>query len=206
MSQAGKPTGLAGMAFSWIMQRSNQEMNRMIASELELTGTESMLEIGCGTGDALAEISAQIPYGIVLGLDHSALMVKQAINKNRNNTNVKVQLTDFAKFTAQPQSFDQILLSNVHQFWGEPVAYFQQIARLLKSSGSLTVAIRVHNPHDRSFFSKIGYDKTRQQQLFGQLNQAGFNIVRRPQKKLRRMEVMLIQCSRSSAVDQGITT
>ncbi|MBV1889055.1 MAG: class I SAM-dependent methyltransferase, partial [Proteobacteria bacterium] len=182
MSQAGKPTGLAGMVFGWMMRRSNQEMNRMIATELGLTGAENVLEIGCGTGDALTEISMQIPNGIVLGLDHSALMVKQAINKNRNHKNVKVQLTDFAIFTGQPKSFDQILVSNVHQFWEEPTACFQQIAHLLKSSGSLTVAIRVHNPHDRSFFSKIGYNKTRQQQLFDQLNQAGFNTVLKSQK------------------------
>ena len=198
MSQAGKPSGLAGVIFGWIMQRSNRQMNRMIASELGLTGSERVLEIGSGTGDALIEISARIPAGNVLGIDHSSLMVKHARSRNRSQDNVTIQLADFALFSAQPESFERILLSNVHQFWDEPVARFKQIAQLLSAGGILTVAIRIQDPQNRSYFSRIGYDQTRQQQLFEQLNQAGFNTLIRSYKTLVKMDMLLIQCSLDS--------
>ena len=202
MSQAGKPTGLKGVLFGWIMERTNREMNRTIVSELGLTGSEKVLEIGCGTGQALAEISARLQSGTVLGLDHSPLMVKRANKKVQHKNNAEVLLAELSAFSAQPQParplFDQILVSNVHQFWAEPVECFQQIAQLLSSDSRLTVAIRIRNPNSHSFFSRIGYDPSRKRQLFDQLKQAGFNTLNSSQKKLKNMEVMLIHCSSSS--------
>jgi ubiquinone/menaquinone biosynthesis C-methylase UbiE len=167
----------------------------MIVSALELRGNEKVLEIGCGTGDALVEISTLIPNGTVLGLDHSSLMVKRAARKIQHQNNAEVQKADFSQFFAPPHSFDRVVLSNVHQFWRDPVEKFQQIAQLLNPHGGLTVAIRIHDPKDRSCFSKIGYDNARQQQLFEQLKQAGFNTRLQTQKKLTTMAVLLIHCS-----------
>ncbi|MBL4583467.1 MAG: class I SAM-dependent methyltransferase [Pseudomonadales bacterium] len=165
MSQASNPAGWAGKVFGWIMERSNLEMNRVIVSEMELSGDENILEIGCGTGNALFAISQRIPAGTALGIDHSRLMVNRATKNNLKKRNVQTECVDLEQFNASPNSFDQILLSNVHQFWEEPVECFNQIKNLLKPDGILTIVLRIKEPENNSFFSRIGYDEARQTAL-----------------------------------------
>jgi len=94
MSQASNPAGWAGKVFGWIMERSNLEMNRVIVSEMELSGDENILEIGCGTGNALFAISQRIPAGTALGIDHSRLMVNRATKNNLKKRNVQTECVD----------------------------------------------------------------------------------------------------------------
>ena len=198
MSQAGKPTGLMGILFGWIMHRSNRRMNQAIADELELTGDESLLEIGCGTGDALVLLAPRLPDGCIVGIDHSEVMVKRAIKTNRRFNNVTIELSGLEYFSAKSEAFNYVLLSNVHQFWLDPIACFSEINTLLKPEGVLTVAIRLHDTENRSFFSKIGYNQEKQDELFEQLKQAGFTNIKKTRINLQQLEVMLVQASVNS--------
>jgi trans-aconitate 2-methyltransferase len=51
---------------------------RELIGKLNLSGNESLLDIGCGDGKVSAELAAGLPGGRVLGIDSSAEMVKLA--------------------------------------------------------------------------------------------------------------------------------
>ncbi len=51
--------------------------NRLI-EELELSGTERILDLGCGDGALTAELARRVPEGSVLGMDASAAMIERA--------------------------------------------------------------------------------------------------------------------------------
>ena len=198
MDQAGKPTGLMGVLFGWVMHRSNRQMNQTIAESIQLAGDESLLEIGCGTGDALALLAPRLPDGRIVGIDHSEVMVRRAIKTNRQYQNVTIELAGLESYSAKPEAFNWVLVSNVHQFWQDPLECFCRIKELLKPDGVVTVAVRIHNPKNRSFFSKIGYNQAKQDELFEQLKQAGFTNLQLTRKDLQQVEILLVQASVNS--------
>jgi trans-aconitate 2-methyltransferase len=52
-----------------------QEMAAEVLSLIHLSGTERVLDIGCGNGKVTAEIAARVPQGSVLGVDSSSDMI-----------------------------------------------------------------------------------------------------------------------------------
>jgi trans-aconitate methyltransferase len=54
------------------------EWGRRVLARLDLSGNETVLDLGCGTGRLTAELAARLPRGTVLALDRSPSMLAQA--------------------------------------------------------------------------------------------------------------------------------
>lgn len=52
-----------------------QAMGAEALALLDLSGTERVLDLGCGNGNVTAQIAAQLPAGAVVGIDSSAEMI-----------------------------------------------------------------------------------------------------------------------------------
>jgi SAM-dependent methyltransferase len=83
-AQFGRPRGLAGRIAGWIMahRSSNRRRNVWAVSLLDVQRDDRVLEIGFGPGIAIGELSRIATDGYVCGLDHSALMLRQAAKRN----------------------------------------------------------------------------------------------------------------------------
>jgi len=72
------------MAFEFDGQKYKQAskhqklMGRELISELELTGTETILDLGCGDGLLTEELAQLVPKGQVIGIDASLGMIETA--------------------------------------------------------------------------------------------------------------------------------
>jgi trans-aconitate 2-methyltransferase len=55
-------------------------MAQEVLSQLNLKGTERVLDVGCGNGKVTAEIASHLPQGAVLGVDSSADMIAFALS------------------------------------------------------------------------------------------------------------------------------
>ena len=55
-----------------------QAMATEVLALLRLSGSERVLDVGCGNGKVTAEIASRVPDGAVLGVDSSADMIASA--------------------------------------------------------------------------------------------------------------------------------
>ena len=84
-AQFGKPTGLLGNLAGFIMasRSSNVERCNWAVSLLNLQSTDRVLEIGFGPGIAIQKMSEIVKEGVIWGIDHSDIMLKQASKRNK---------------------------------------------------------------------------------------------------------------------------
>jgi trans-aconitate methyltransferase len=62
-----------------------KEWGTKLIAELELQGTERILDLGCGDGALSAHIADLVPNGEVVGIDASRGMIEAARSKVRKN-------------------------------------------------------------------------------------------------------------------------
>ena len=90
----------------------------------------TVLEIGCSTGDNLLPLASQFPSARFVGIDASAVQIKQAVecagNLHINNVNFyQIDLLRWIEFeknlSEQPTKFDYIFCHGLYSWVSEPV-------------------------------------------------------------------------------------
>ncbi|HCO95897.1 MAG TPA: methyltransferase type 11 [Phycisphaerales bacterium] len=97
-------------------QASSQQKvwGKKLIAELEFTGGERILDLGCGDGVLTAEMAKFVPDGFVLGIDASENMVKTA-RKDHAGANLRFQMLDIDAIDFESE-FD-LVLSNATLHW-----------------------------------------------------------------------------------------
>ncbi len=85
-----------------------------LVSELNLTGSERILDLGCGDGGITAELAELVPDGFVVGIDASQNMIDSA-QKAHKAKNLKFDLLDINNIDFEDE-FD-IVFSNATLHW-----------------------------------------------------------------------------------------
>jgi trans-aconitate methyltransferase len=88
-----------------------------LIEKLELSGSESVLDLGCGDGKITAEIARRLPHGRALGVDSSEDMIRLAREAfpSSDHRNLGFQLGD-ARFLDFEREFD-LVFSNAALHW-----------------------------------------------------------------------------------------
>lgn len=174
-AQFGQPSGVWGEVAGRIMARtrSNVERIRWTLSLIDLRADDRVLEVGFGPGVSIEVASRMASRGLVAGIDHSEVMLRQAARRNAvaiRKGRVDLRLASAAEVPAFEQPFDKIFSINSIHFWDNPVGSLQQLRRLLKPSGVLAVTVQ---PRSRSATD----DTTRAigLELIEHLERAGFS-------------------------------
>jgi ubiquinone/menaquinone biosynthesis C-methylase UbiE len=121
----------------------NQESLALLLARLSLTGGESVLEIGCGTGALTLPLAAAVgEHGRVVAVDISEPMLGAARQKvgERAVRNVTLLLGDAQVFELEPAAFDLATSRMGVMFFADPAAAFRNIGRALKPGGRLVFA------------------------------------------------------------------
>jgi ubiquinone/menaquinone biosynthesis C-methylase UbiE len=145
--QFHRPTGVLGRLAGWIMatRPSNIERSRWTVNSLRLQPTDHVLEIGFGPGLAIQEVAGLVPTGHVIGIDHSALMVKQASRRNQAAIEaglVDLKLGSFEVLPELGETFDKIFSVNVLQFLRERSDALRLIHSVLKPNGLIATTLQ----------------------------------------------------------------
>ena len=84
VEQFGKPSGLLGRVAGFIMRvrPSNRERNLRTLALLDIQPADQVLEVGFGPGLAIERAAELASRGKVVGIDHSALMLREARLRN----------------------------------------------------------------------------------------------------------------------------
>ena len=165
VSQFGHPRGWVGRLAGWVManRKSNLARNRWTVELLALEPADDVLELGPGPGVTLGLLVERCPNGRIVGIDHSAVMVRRSRKANRaavRSGQLSVIQSDFTALPDLPLSFDKILAVNALQFDAMSSAAISSIAAHLKPEGRLAITFqpRGSNPSEAkalAFAAKI---------------------------------------------------
>src|SRR5271157_392311 len=140
-------------------ERRNQESLALLLARLGLTGGESVLEIGCGTGAVTLPLATAVgERGRVVAVDISEPMLgvaRQRIAESGMH-NVTLLQGDAQVFAFEPATFDIATSRMGVMFFADPVAAFRNIAGALKPGGRLVFACWAPLAENRHWL--ISYD------------------------------------------------
>ena len=139
--QLRSPSGWQGRLAGRVVEFVNREPNRHAIAALDLARDSTVLELGCGPGMALKQMASAATLGLVLGLDASSEMLRQAARRNRSaieSGRVKLALGRFEKLPFPSESIDRVLAVNVAYFFGSN-AELSEVHRVLRPGGRVVI-------------------------------------------------------------------
>lgn len=149
----GHPRGTAGSVAGWVMAHrpSNRQRNSWVVSLLDVQPTDRVLEIGFGSGLAIAELSRRVgDSGHIYGIDHSEVMLRQATSRNASAIAAGRVSLSRASVDQLPPSlggpFDAILAVNSLGFWPAPTERLAELRRRLRPGGRIAIASQPRCP------------------------------------------------------------
>jgi SAM-dependent methyltransferase len=108
---------------------------------LDVRPDDQILEVGCGTGVAVAEVCRALDGGRIIAIDRSATAVDRA--RARNSPDVEagravLERVALAGFDRAPDQFDKAFAVNVNVFWtGDAEEECAVLRRVLRPGGVL---------------------------------------------------------------------
>ncbi|MFI0483922.1 class I SAM-dependent methyltransferase [Actinomadura sp. 9N215] len=149
--QFAHPRGLAGRVVGQIMAHrgSNVERGAWAVSLLDVQPTDRVLEIGFGPGLAIAALAERATQGRVYGIDHSAVMVRQATRRNAaavRSGRVRLTHASVAELPAFDEPLDAIFSVNSVGFWPDPAERLRALRGLLRPGGRIALVSQPRCP------------------------------------------------------------
>jgi ubiquinone/menaquinone biosynthesis C-methylase UbiE len=146
------PTGPLGWIAGQLMALGNEPMNRLAAELLDVQPTDRVLEIGFGPGKLVQRLARRTTAGFVAGVDPSAVMVRQAMRRNRASIQqgrVALYQGAVSQLPFPDRQFTKACAVNSFQFWPRPEDDLREVRRVLQDDGLLLLCLRQHDPAAR---------------------------------------------------------
>jgi SAM-dependent methyltransferase len=134
-----RPTASPGAGWEMALRLSNRKRNQWAVALLEVQPQDHILEIGFGPGLAIRELARRATDGFVLGIDYSAVMVRQAAARNRaavEQGRVELRLGSTLDLRDFSEMFDKALAVNNFGMWSEPEARLKDLRGALRPGGA----------------------------------------------------------------------
>jgi len=148
LTNARKPTGKLGRLLIRAMNISHYRLTKWGLSHLSIRKQDTILDIGCGGGSTVHKLARIATNGKVYGIDFSneSVMVSRMTNKQFVQMGcVEIQQSSVSCLPFSDSIFDLVTAVNTHYFWPNLVTDMQEILRVLKPGGKLTIISSVYD-------------------------------------------------------------
>jgi ubiquinone/menaquinone biosynthesis C-methylase UbiE len=129
--------------FGWWMRY----MQRKLLDSVELNDNTTVLDVGCGTGYLLLQLSSRIKKGKIVGVDISPEMLKEAQKKVKDGKNIKLYQSDVEELPFPDKTFDYVLSAEAFHHFPDPEKTLGEMRRVLKDNGTIGIADVSVPPH-----------------------------------------------------------
>jgi ubiquinone/menaquinone biosynthesis C-methylase UbiE len=151
VAQFHHPTGAAGHVAGWIMGRrsSNVARNHWAVQLLDVQPSERVIELGCGPGVAIAALATRAIRGLVVGVDHSEVVIGQARRRNEaaiRAGRVRLIHTPVENLSISDGPFDAALAVNTVGMWPDPATQLRELRQLLRPGGRIALVSQPRCP------------------------------------------------------------
>lgn len=103
---------------------------------LALTGSERVLDVGCGTGEFERRLLLRWPGVRVTGVDISPNMLRRAADKR---TNAALLAAEAHRLPFADRSFDLAICANAFHYFRQPAEVLAEMRRVLRPAGRLVL-------------------------------------------------------------------
>jgi len=155
----------------------------------------NILDVGCGTGDFLRLLAPIVSPGKAVGLDLSATMISEAIQRSAKDVgNVSFRVGSVLELPFEADTFDRVLATQVLLHIPDPWKALSEMKRVLLASGLIciteidwgTLVVQSSDNELGHRFSELACKELRNgliiRELPGKLRELGFqDIVIRPE-------------------------
>lgn len=153
LGNPAKPHGEAGELMLRRMGVSHKNVTDWALSKLDIKGTEKVLDIGCGGGDALKKMSAKIKSGHLVGADYSEVSVE--LSKKNNIGDVESGKMEIIQANVENLPFDDNLFDIIYTiesfyFWKNSVECLKEVRRVLAPNGIFMIIADIHGDAELS--------------------------------------------------------
>lgn len=148
---------------------------------LPLAAASRVLDVGCGTGELLRRVRANVPDAVLAGLDPVPEMLDVAREKLSGRDDLRVGYADRLPWNAG--TFDVVVSCNMFHYISEPLTALREMARVLRPTGALVltdwcddyIACRICNLYLR-LTNRAFYKTYRQAECLELLKVAGYEV------------------------------
>lgn len=127
------------------MRRRNSSINREALTMLSIVPKDHVLEIGYGSGHALAQAAKMARSGFAAGIDRSLEMLQSGHSRAKKSKakNLTVLRGDVSWMPWSPCSFDKVFCVDGITEWPCTRSGLEEAFRVLRPGGSLVLAERI---------------------------------------------------------------
>lgn len=178
--QLSCPTGEYGILTAHNMAVHNNNMISESILALGLADEQRILEIGPGGGEHVPKVFKHAKDLRYYGVDISELMISESVKANQelvNSGQATFTLANGRTLAFFNEFFDCAFTVNTIYFWSEPMAYAQEIMRVLKPGGFFNVAFAPKQFMEKLPFTKYTFQLYSLEEAHAFFISAGFTIV-----------------------------
>jgi ubiquinone/menaquinone biosynthesis C-methylase UbiE len=143
-SQYSTPKGIIGTYIGEKMIRQHKPETLWTIELLNIQQSESVLELGCGSGYAMKLILKQNIATKVVGLDRSPTVIRSAMIRNKkalNEEKAKLVQGNIKSLPFEDEQFDKVFSIHTIYFWDDLSATVSEIFRMLKPGGGFILTL-----------------------------------------------------------------
>jgi len=202
-SQLSHPKGDKGIEIADMMNATNIGMTLHAIESLELSGHETVLELGHGNAAHVRHLLDPHPGVHYDGLELSELMHAEAKRINHHFTEAQqaaFHLYDGRRIPFPDNHFDRLFTVNTLYFWADPPALLAELHRVLKTGGRLCITFAQERFMKTLPFTAYGFELYSTDKLEKLLAGSAF--------KIRKMESRMeqVKSKLGDLVDREFTT
>lgn len=171
----------SGPNSNWLQAWQNK-----IIEVMSLQPNQHILDVGCGTGFAVRQLSQKLEGGKICGLDISPAMLAKAKTNTANCTNAELTLGDAENLPYESEQFERLMCANCFHYFSNLDKVVNEFYRVLKPGGIVYLLDSCRDVSPAIFFydlarKKIAADHVRYyhtRDINSSLEKAGFQAIR----------------------------
>lgn len=135
----------ADIAEAYAAKYGEYATNRLGVERVEWSPTDTVLDVGCGTGAALRHVARWVTEGVLIGVDAIPRMVEIARDAC-DGTSIEVREGVASALPVSDSVCDVVLAFDSLDHWADPAAGFAEVRRVLREVGRLVVVKDLDSP------------------------------------------------------------
>jgi ubiquinone/menaquinone biosynthesis C-methylase UbiE len=128
------------MAEWYVMNHGDHPTNRMTVELAELAPDDVVVDVGCGSGEAVREAAQRLTRGRVIGVDPSPAMLRFArelTKEHERQPRIEFREAPAEKLPVPDNTATVVLVINSLHHWQDVDAGLAEVLRILKPGGRL---------------------------------------------------------------------